>query len=78
MKVQTELTYEGLASALGLAPGLKIEVVDVELARGVLNIVVSGELPPRTVTTAGFYPSPKKRGGVPDFVHLSYLTPPEG
>lgn len=78
MQVFTEVTYEGLASALGLAPGLKIEVVEVEPLRGVLNIIVSGDLPSRTVTKAGFSPSPKKRGAFPDFVHLSYLTPPEG
>lgn len=77
MKVQTELTYEGLAKALGLDPALRIEVVEVEAARGALNIVVSGCLPPRTVNANGFSPSDKRPGSFADYVHLNYLIVPK-
>lgn len=77
MKVQTEITYEQLAKALNLARGLTIDVVEVEAARGALNIVVSGDLPSRTVNANGFSPSPKRPGSFADYVHLAYLIEPK-
>ncbi len=73
MQVQTAISYEELARVLGLEYGLKIDLVEVDRLKGELSIVVSGNLPPRTVTGAGFYPSPKHVGFAPDFVHINYL-----
>lgn len=74
MKVQTTLSYEALARALDLDPGLKIELVEVDRLKGQLQIVVTGDLPPRTVTANGFSPSDKRWGSEPDSVNINYLT----
>lgn len=74
MKIQTSLTYEDLAKALGLEHGLTIDLVEVDRMRGELKVVVSGSLPPGTVTKSGFSPSRRWAGSEPDFVYLSYLV----
>jgi len=73
MKLQTSITFEALAKDLGLDPGLKIDHLEVCSISGILRIVVEGNIPPRTVTSAGFYPSAKRAGIEPDTVHISYL-----
>lgn len=73
MKVQTELDYETLRKALGLARGLRIELVEVDRLKGTVQIVVQGEMPPRTRTDAGFSPDDKRSGCEPDRVNFYYL-----
>lgn len=77
MNVQTSITYEELARRLGLARDLSIELVEVHRVTGRVSLVVSGDLPSRTVTGGGFYPSPKHPGSEPDYVHLRHLTAPD-
>jgi len=74
VKLQTSISYEALAQRLGLDPDLKIDLVEVDRVSGTLVIVVDGKVPTGTVTGAGFYPSPKRRGADPDSVHINYLT----
>lgn len=74
MKLQTSITYEALATALGLDPGLDISLVEGDNIKGILRLVVDGKVPTCTVTSAGFYPSRKNPGREPDQAHISYLT----
>lgn len=73
MRVQTSISYEDLAKALKLAPGVKIEVIEAHNVTGVLQIVVSGDIPSRCVTHHGFSPSQKFQSQAPDSVYLHTL-----
>ena len=73
MRVQTAVTYAELAKAIGLAEGLAIDLVEVHRVTGRVTLVVSGELPSRTVTQQGFSPSSPWPGSEPDYVHVNHL-----
>lgn len=73
MKVLSELSYRQLADLLGLDSELCISVVEVDVLREKVTLVLEGRVPPRTVTEFGFHPSVRRVKEKPDKVSFHHL-----